>query len=127
MSYQYVGVGGDSGIVAALAVGDAIAHKHRNAVELNAIYFDTGVAEIMHIVVKAVDVSSIEAVIMIAADENLVFVWQVAKPVEEIDGFLLGTNHAEVTGMHHHIGFGQIPKSAVAAVRIREVEYFHKL
>lgn len=45
---------------------------------------------------------------MIAADENFVFVWQVAEPVEEINGFLLGPDHTEVAGMDHHIGLGQI-------------------
>lgn len=63
----------------------------------------------MHIEVKPVDIGSIEAIIMIATDENFVFVWQVAKPVEEINGFLLGSNHTEVAGMYHDIGLWQIP------------------
>lgn len=79
----------------------------------------------MHIEVKPVDIGSIEAIIMIATDENFVFVWQVAKPVEEINGFLLGSNHAEVAGMHHHIGIGQIPKPMMAIMRVGKMEYFH--
>lgn len=62
---------------------------------------------------------------MIATDEYFVFVWQVTKPVEEINGFLLGSNHTEVAGMHHHIGLGQIPKPMMAVMRVRKMEYFH--
>lgn len=79
----------------------------------------------MHIVVKPVDIGSIEAIIMVTTDENFVFVWQVAKPVEEINGFLLGPHHTEVAGMHHHIGLGQIPKPMMAVVRVRQMKYFH--
>ena len=62
---------------------------------------------------------------MVAADEYFVFIWQVAEPVEEINGFLLGSDHTEVTGMYHHIGLGQIPEAMVAVMRIGKVEYFH--
>lgn len=127
MSYQYVGVGGDSGIVAALAVGDAIAHKHRNAVELNAIYFDTGVAEIMYVGIESVDFGTIKAFVVIAANEYLVAIRKVAQPVHEVDCLGFTSVHGKIARMYHYIGFGQIPKSAVAAMRIREVEYFHKL
>lgn len=63
----------------------------------------------MHIVVKAMDIGSIKAVVMVAADENLVAIRQIAEPVEKVDRFLLATDHAEITGMYHHIGLGQIP------------------
>lgn len=33
----------------ALAVGDAMAHKHRNAVEFQTVNFDAGIAKIMSI------------------------------------------------------------------------------
>lgn len=126
MGNQDVGVGGDSGIVAALAVGDAIAHEHRNTIELQAINLNSGVAQVMDILVKSVDVGSIEAIIMVAADENFVFVWQVAEPIEGINGFLLGSNHTKVSGMYHHIGLGQIPESAMATVGIGYVQYLHR-
>lgn len=79
----------------------------------------------MHIVVEPVDVGSIEAIVMIAADEYFVFIWQVTKPVEKTNGFLFCPYHTEVTGMYDHIGLGQIPEPMVAVVSIREVEYFH--
>lgn len=44
MGYQDVDVGWDSGIIAALAVGDAIAHEHRDSIEFQSINFDAGVA-----------------------------------------------------------------------------------
>ena len=81
----------------------------------------------MHIVVKALDVGSIKAVVVVAADENLMAIWQIAEPVEKINRFLLGSNHTEVAGMHHHIGLGQIPKPMMAVVRVRKMEYFHIL
>lgn len=79
----------------------------------------------MHIIVKPVDIGSIEAIIMVAADEYFVFVWQVTKPVEEINRFLLGPDHTKVAGMHNHIGLGQIPKPMMAVMRVRKMEYFH--
>ena len=122
-----VGIFGDMCIVAALAVCYAISHEHRDPVESQTLNLDAGIAEIMHIVVKTVDIGSIQAVIVVAADEYLVAIGQVAEPVEEINGFLLGSNHTEVAGMHHHIGLGQIPKPMMAVVRVRKMEYFHIL
>lgn len=62
---------------------------------------------------------------MVAADENLLAIWQIAEPVEEINGFLLGPDHTEIAGMYHHIGLRQIPKPMMAAMSIREMEYLH--
>lgn len=118
MGYQYVCVGGNSGIVAALAVGYAIAHEQRDTVEFNTIYFDAGVAQVMHVIVKAVDVGSIQAVIVVAANENLVAIWQIAELVEKINRFLLASDHTEVSGMYHHISLGQIPEPMVTVMRI---------
>ena len=111
-------------IVAALAIGYAITHEHRNPVESQTLNLDAGIAEIMHIVVKTIDIGSIQAVIVVAADEYFVFIWQVTKPVEKINCFLFCPYHTEVAGMYDHIGLGQIPEPMVAVVSIREVEYF---
>ena len=126
MGDQDVGVGGDSGIVAALAVGDAIAHEHRNTIELQAINLNSGVAQVMHIVVKSIDIGSIQTVIVVPADEYLMAIRQIAEPIEEINGFLLGSNHTKVSGMYHHIGIGQIPKPMMVAVCIGYVQYLHR-
>lgn len=63
----------------------------------------------MHIVIETVHVGSIQAVIVVSADENLVAIGQIAEPVEKVNRFLLATDHAEIAGMYHHIGLGQIP------------------
>lgn len=63
----------------------------------------------MNVVVKTVDVGTIQAVVVVAADENLVAIGQIAEPVEKVNRFLLATYHAEIAGMYHHIGLGQIP------------------
>lgn len=109
MGDQNIGIFGDAGIVAALAIGYAIAHEHRDTIEFQSVNLDAGIAQVMHIVVKAIDVGSIKAVIMVAADENLVAIRQIAEPVEKVNRFLLTTDHAEITGMYHHIGLRQIP------------------
>lgn len=44
MGDQNVGIFGDAGIVAALAIGDAIAHEHRDSIEFQSVDLDAGVA-----------------------------------------------------------------------------------
>lgn len=63
----------------------------------------------MHVVRESVNVGSIEAIVMVATYKDFMFVWQVTKPVEEINSFLFGSYHAEVAGMYHDIGLWQIP------------------
>ena len=41
---------------------------------------------------------------MIAADENLMAIRQVAKPVEEIQSLAFLPDHTEIAGMNHDIG-----------------------
>lgn len=72
----------------------------------------------MHIRVEAVDVRSIEAIVMIAADENFIGIRQVAEPVEEIECFLFSSCHSEIAGMYHDIGFGKVFKTMVTAVGV---------
>ena len=79
----------------------------------------------MHIVVKAIDIGSIKAVVMVAADENLVAIWQITEPVEKVNRLLLATDHAEIAGMNHYISLGQIPQPPVASMSIREMKNFH--
>lgn len=81
VGYQNIDVRGYFGDVTLLAVGDAVTHKHRYSVEFYAINFHCGVAEIVYVWVKSVNISSIETVIVVAADEYLVGVGQVAEPI----------------------------------------------
>ena len=75
----------------------------------------------MDVVRKAVNVCAIEIIIMVATDENLMPVWQIAKPVEEIQGFLFGANHAEIAGMDYYVGLGQVPKAMMTIVGVGKV------
>lgn len=127
MCNKNVGILRNTCKVAALAVGDAIAHEHRDSIEFQSVDLDAGVAEIMHIVVKTVDIGSIQAIIVVAADEYLVAIWQIAEPVEKVNRFLLATYHAEIAGMNHYISLGQIPQPPVASMSIRKMQYFHSL
>ena len=118
MGNQHIHIIGNPGVVSSLTVGDAVAHEHRYSIELHSVNCDSGVAEIMDVIVKAIDIGAIKAVVMIAADEDLVLIWKVAKPVQEVDSLLLRTYYAEVTGMHHNISLGQIPKPTMATMSI---------
>lgn len=80
----------------------------------------------MDILVKSIDIGSIQTIIVVPADEYLMAIRQIAEPIEEINGFLLGSNHTKVSGMYHHIGLGQIPESAMATVGIGYVQYIHR-
>ena len=48
----------------------------------------------MHIVIKPVDVRSIQAVIVVAADEYLVTIWLLEKTVQEINRFPFSTDQS---------------------------------
>lgn len=127
MSNQDVGVCRDAGEVAALPIGDAIAHEHGDAVEFQPVDLNAGVAEVMYIAVKPVDISSVEAIIVVAANEDLVAIWQVAEPIDKINGLLFAADHAEVARMHYNIGLWQILKPMVATVSVRQMQYSHAL
>ena len=45
----------------------------------------------MHIAIKTADIGSIKAIVMVPADENFVFIRQVAEPVEKVNRFLFAT------------------------------------
>ena len=53
------------------------------------------------------------------------FIWQVTKPVHEIDGLGFTAIHRKITGMDNHIGFGQTPKPMVTIVGIRKMQNPH--
>lgn len=45
---------------------------------------------------------------MIACNEYLIGMRQVAKPIHEIVSLGLRTGHGEITGMHYDIGLGKL-------------------
>lgn len=122
MSNQNISVYGDFVIIEVLAVNHAITHKHRNTVEFQALNLDTGVAQVMHIVIKAADVGAIQTIIVVATDENLVAIRQVTEPVQEIDRFPFASDHAEVAGVYHNIGLREINQPMMAAMSVREMK-----
>lgn len=122
---QHICVRRDIGNITALTVSDTIAHKHRNAVEFHTVNLNTAVAKIMHVGVKTFNIGAIEAVVVVAADEYLMRIRQIAEPIQEVNGLLFGSDHSEVSGMHKHIGCRKLSKPPVAAVRIRQVQNLH--
>ena len=106
MGNQNINIIGNISIILSLTFGNTVAHKQRHAIELHTVYLNAGVAEIMHIFIQSVDIGTIKAIVMVAADEYFMLVWQIAEPVEKIDSLILRPGHAEVTGMHNHIRFG---------------------
>lgn len=60
----------------------------------------------MYVIVKPINAGSVETGIVIATDENLLAIWQVAKPVQKINCFGFAPGHSEVSGMNYSIGFG---------------------
>ena len=61
---------GNTGIVLWLTVSYAVTLEHRNTIEPQTFDFCSGIAQIMHIVVEALNGGAIKAVIMVAANEN---------------------------------------------------------
>lgn len=96
MGDKNVGIFGDTGIIAALTVSYTVAGKHRNTIEFKSVNLDAGVTQVMHIVIKAVNAGSVQAVVVVAANEYLVARWQIAEPVEKINCFLFAPDHTEI-------------------------------
>ena len=92
--------------------------EHRDTIEADAINLDAGVAQIVDAGAEPADCRLIEAFVMVAADEYLVAMGQVAQPVEEVDGLALAPHHAEVARVHDHVSFGQVAQSPVASVSV---------
>ena len=59
VGYQNIGVSGDFGDVTLLAVGDAVAHKHWDSVEFHSVDLYSGVAQVVYIGVKTVDIGAV--------------------------------------------------------------------
>ena len=116
---------GDICIMLGLAAGYAVAHEHRNAIKFNSVNYYAGIAQVMHVIVESVNLGTIKAFVVVAADEYLLQIRKVAEPVQEIQCFLLAAVHCKIAGMHHDIGLGQIAQPPVAAVRVGNMQYFH--
>lgn len=122
---ENVRIVGDICIMLGLAAGYAVAHEHRNAIKFNSVNYYAGIAQVMHVIVESVNLGTIKAFVVVAADEYLLQIRKVAEPVQEIQCFLLASCHSKITGMHNYIGLGQIAQPPVAPMRVGNMQYFH--
>lgn len=60
--------------IVAMTSFDCVAHEHGRAVEFYTVNRYGGVAKVVHVVGQAVDIGSIEAIVVVATDENFVLV-----------------------------------------------------
>lgn len=102
------------------------ADEHWCAIEGDAVDDDAVVAEVVHIVGKSLQRSIKHIVVVVAGDEYLVPVRQVAKPFDEVEGFHIAACQGEVAAMHQHVGIWHIAQLAVHAVSVGKVEDGHK-
>lgn len=107
MCYQHIGVIRYRGIIACLPIADAVFCKHWHTVELRSIYIDAGIAKIMDTAIKAIHVCLVKATIMVATNEYLVAIRQIAEPIKEIKCFSFFAKHAEISGVNHNISLRQ--------------------
>ena len=98
-----------------------VLQKHRHTVKLDAVNGDAVIAEIMHIIWQAFNVGTIQTIVMVACNEDLVLVRQLAKPFDEVLDFLFGAVFSDVTRMHDDIGIRQIFQDLMLAVSIRDM------
>lgn len=97
MGNQHICISRDVGYMFALTVGNTISHEHGYAVEFHTVEGDTVRTKIVTIGIKPSDVCLIEAVIMIAGDDNFMSIRQVTEPVEEIYSFANFTSKSKIS------------------------------
>lgn len=71
-------------IMFGLTVSNAVAHEHWDTIEFHTVNFHSGIAQVMYIVVESVDGGTVKTVIVVAANEYLLQIRQVAEPVHKI-------------------------------------------
>lgn len=125
MSYEYICVIRDSGIVLILPIGDTIFRKHWHPIKFNAFYFNARITKIIYIGIKAVDIGFIKTIVMVPADENLKPIRQVAKPVEEIERFQLASRRCKISGMNDYVCLWKFRKTSMTSVRVGNMDYLH--
>ena len=105
-------------IMLGLAVRDAVAHEHWDTIEFHTADFHTGIAQVMHVIVESVNLGTIKAFVVVAANEYLLRTRKVAEPVHEIQRFLLAAVHGKVARMHNDVSLWQIVQPSVTAMRV---------
>ena len=101
-----------------LPVCNAISHAHGYAVNLPTVEGNAVRTKIVAIGIKPFDVCILEAVIMIAGDDNFMCIRQVTEPVKKIYSFANFTTESKVTGMNNHVSFGKVFQPPVLTVSV---------
>ena len=112
----------NGGIELLLMTAHAVLHEHRHSPELQALYLHTAAAEVMDIVVKSVQMSTVKTGVVIAGDQHLVPVWEVTEPLKEVKCFCLGARHREVPAVHEDIRLREVPQAAVDTVGVGNMQ-----
>ena len=71
-------------IMFGLTVSNAVAHEHWDTIEFHTVNFHSGITQVMHIAIKSVNGSTIQAFIVVTANEYLLRIRKVAEPVQEV-------------------------------------------
>lgn len=71
-------------IMFGLTVSNAVVHEHWDTIEFHTVNFHSGIAQVMYIVVEFADGGTVKTVIVVAANEYLLQIRQVAEPVHKI-------------------------------------------
>jgi len=79
----------------------------------------------MHILIQPIYLGSIKTGIVIATDENLVEIRKVAKPIHEINGFLLASIHGEISRMYKDVSIRQLCEPPMLTMSVGEVKDGH--
>ena len=97
----------NGGVELLLSSAHAVLHEHRHSPELQPIYLHPASAEVMDVVVKSVQMSTVKAGVVVARDQHLVPVWEITEPLKKIRSISLsvincvywfnGTNKADST------------------------------
>ena len=102
-----------------------ILEKHRHAIEPDALYHDSRIAEVVAVIVKPFQTRSTKAEVVIAGDEDLVPVRKIAEPFHKVQSLRLSSSHREVPRMYDHIALRQPLQLPVSIVSVRNVYDSH--
>ena len=80
-----------------------ILKKHRHTIELNALYQDSRIAEIVAVIVKPFQTRTPKAKVVIPSDKDLIPIWQIAEPFHKIKRLRLSPRHRKIPRMNYHI------------------------
>ena len=91
-------------------------HEHGHAIEGKPAYPDSRIAQIGYVGIQPINAGTVQALVMVPANKQLMRIRQVTEPIHEVDGFRLAAVHRKVSGMYDQIGLGQVIQAAVHAV-----------